>query len=103
MADLPRLLKLLAAVAAIVSAGCISSPPRRLVDFSGIRRLQPAANTVAPIQVADGFATEQRTSTAPSAVIPAATATALPLPADAPAGSPELAEFLGTAAASSPT
>jgi outer membrane protein, heavy metal efflux system len=103
MADLPRLPKLLAAVAVIVSAGCISSPPHRLVDFSGIRRSQTATNAVAPIQAADGFATEQRTWTAPSAVIPVAAVTALPLSSDAPARAPDLAEFLAAAVASSPT
>src|SRR5262245_56553629 len=103
MADLPRLLKLLATAAAIVSAGCISSPPRRLVDFSGIRQSQSAVSPVAPIKPADGFATEQRTSTVPSPVIPAAAVTALPLPAAAPARSPELAELLAAATASSPT
>ena len=103
MADLLRLSKLAAAAAVIVSAGCISSPPRRLVDFSGIRRSQPAADAVAPIPVADGFATEPRKSTAPSAIVPAAAVTALPLPTDVTARSPELAELLAAAVANSPT
>jgi len=101
MADTPSLPMLFAAGVCLLSAACVSPPPR-LVDFSGLRRPLPAANCVETAANITGFATDRSPVAQPSEITRAVAVSTLPLPTARPVQAPELAEFLAAAADNSP-